>query len=316
MNKYFLNFGFITFLCCFAVFFCLFPMLNQGIYAVEGQDDNTSETEYKISYMQRLSSGELVEIPQERLNGNPTSYTPSQLPITTLKGAIADEGYQFDGWYIESNVGLLPYNSETDTYTLPAGYTGDLVINGDFSLIQYSITYEGLPIGATNSGPQTYTINDTIDLTQVVPYIYGSEFLGWYSDSALNNPITTIPQGSTGNITIYASFKEKTVTISFSELFDSMTVSYGSNPYGESGVLSQLNPKKEGYTFAGWYTTPDLLYYTMITDNYTFTSDVTLYPKWNKQADDSVIWVAVGFAGLAVISFGLWFAFARPKIND
>ncbi len=288
---------------------------SNDVFAVDGENADT-EQRFSITYMERLDNGQAIEIPADRLQGNPTSFAISELPITTIKPALAETGYEFNGWYIENNLTLLEYNESTGTYILPAGYSSDIIIYGDFSLIEYSINYINLPAGSNSNAPTTYTINDSIDFTQITPYIYASEFLGWFYDADFTQPVTTIPVGTTGDLTIYANFVEKKVTISFNEQFDPIVVEYGSTGYGENGVLLDYTPTRDGYRFAGWYLDENYDYSAEVTYRYTFTSDVTLYAKWDKQAESYIIWIALAFVAVTIIAFSCWLAFARPKMHE
>ena len=67
----------------------------------------------------------------------------------------------------------------------------------------YTITYE--LDGGTNApeNPASYNV-ETETITLKDPVKTGYTFAGWYS--ADNSPVTKIPQGSTGDITLYAKW--------------------------------------------------------------------------------------------------------------
>ena len=196
---------------------------------------------------------------------------------------------------------------------------GDLTIYADFSPIEYTINFENLPTGAVIADQyKTYTIEDSVDFSQIIPEIYGYEFLGWYTDSDLTVPAQNITAGSTGNVTVYASYREIVVTIHFSEQFNDITVPFEATAYGENGVLYDYTPTKDGYTFGGWYTSADFSTRSYIDPNrpYYFTKDVTLYAKWDAQANPAIIWISVAFAELAVVGFVLWWILFRPRYKE
>ncbi len=66
----------------------------------------------------------------------------------------------------------------------------------------YTITYVNVE-GATNENPASYNV-ETETITLKDPAKAGYTFAGWYS--ADNSPVTKIPQGSTGDITLYAKW--------------------------------------------------------------------------------------------------------------
>ena len=195
--------------------------------------------------------------------------------------------------------------------------------NGNISLgdINFEIKDNTIMFSDNNSQivlEGTYTIEDNVDFSQIIPEIYGYEFLGWYRDSDLTVPASNITAGTTGNVTVYASYREIVVTIHFSEQFDDITVAFESMAYGTSGVLNDIVPTREGYTFGGWYTSEDFSTRSYIDPNrpYYFTKDVTLYAKWDAKANPAIIWVSVAFAALAVIGFVLWWILFRPRYKE
>ena len=74
---------------------------------------------------------------------------------------------------------------------------------GQFKIESYTITYE--LDGGTNApeNPASYNV-ETETITLKDPVKTGYTFAGWYS--ADNSPVTKIPQGSTGDITLYAKW--------------------------------------------------------------------------------------------------------------
>lgn len=73
--------------------------------------------------------------------------------------------------------------------------------------INFHIQYENM-LGAVNPNPATYTITTpTIELLPL-PNLAGYRFLGWFDAATEGNRITSIPQGSSGDITLYAIWKQ------------------------------------------------------------------------------------------------------------
>lgn len=292
-----------------------------GVESDNSGDTATDDTTtYAISYkeMKQNSSGEWVstDLPAEEIASFPTSYTTADLPLYI--DGISRVGYEFAGWYFD-NINYLDYDEDLGKYVIPENSTGDLTVYADFSPIEYSINFENLPEGAIiDDQYRTYTIEDNVDFSQIIPEIYGYEFLGWYRDSDLTVPASNITAGTTGNVTVYASYREIVVTIHFSEQFDDITVAFESMAYGTSGVLNDIVPTREGYTFGGWYTSEDFSTRSYIDPNrpYYFTKDVTLYAKWDAKANPAIIWISVAFAALAVIGFVLWWILFRPRYKE
>lgn len=128
---------------------------------------------------------------------NPETYT-----ITTPEIALAvatKDGYTFNGWFQDAIF------TEPATTVIPLGSTGDLTLYAKFVIIDYTITYE-LDGGVNDvDNPATYTIaTPTITLEEATKD--GYTFNGWYSNAGLTTEVTSIPLGSTENITLYAKF--------------------------------------------------------------------------------------------------------------
>ena len=99
-------------------------------------------------------------------------------------------GYTFNGW------------NTTPATIMPAE---NLTYTAQWNIVTYTITYENLN-GATHTNPKDYTVETaTITLTDPTKRA-GYVFAGWYSDANYTTKVTQIPQGSTGNITLYAKW--------------------------------------------------------------------------------------------------------------
>ena len=125
---------------------------------------------------------------------NPASYNVETGTITLKDPAKA--GYTFEGWYMAED---FTGNAVTE---IVQGTTGNITLYAKWELVSYTITYVNVD-GATNENPAGYNVETgTITLKDPVKTEY--TFAGWYS--ADNSPVTKIPQGSTGDITLYAKW--------------------------------------------------------------------------------------------------------------
>lgn len=150
-------------------------------------------------------------------------------------------GYKFDGW--KGNSGLVSQSGTSWKYTDVTSLTAQ------WSILNYSITYE--LNGGTNSpnNPTSYTINTSVVFAN--PTKTGYTFLGWYDSD--NNLVTSIQTESTGEIILSAHWNDGNRYIV--EL----------NPDGgdleNDSIEVQYNhkyclpePHKTGYSFDGWFT--------------------------------------------------------------
>lgn len=176
----------------------------------------------------------------------------------------------------------------------PEGFDGwDIILSTDktqvlLTLVTYQIQYENLR-GAVNTNPAFYTVN-TPDITLLPPEpLPGSYFLGWYDAPEGGTMVTRIPQGSTGDIILYARWETipEDYTITFNgndeccpkatRIPDPITVSSG-----QSAVLPQVIPVRRGYCFTGWNTDPcgnGTLYLPGALID-TLNTNLTLYAVW------------------------------------
>lgn len=139
-----------------------------------------------------------VKINDEDINEN--AYYDEGEEITLTVNAI--NGYKIKEVKVNGEV----VSGEDGVYTLTVNSTTNVEV--EFETITYTITYE-LDGGVNNEhNPTTYTINDSFVLGN--PTKEGYEFKGWYVLDENNEKvdILRVDEGSTGDLTIYASFEE------------------------------------------------------------------------------------------------------------
>ena len=195
------------------------------------------------------------------VNTNPDTYTIESATFTLSN--VSKTGYLFEGWYTDAQ-----FSSPAQT-TIELGSHGDRTFYAKWSLVSYSITYNlygGSYEGAEN--PASYDIETEVKL--VAPVLEGSFFAGWYTLSEGGALTTEIPEGTTGNITLYARW------ITF-ESNGGSKVEYDLQ-YSEDGITPPAAPEKDYYVFAGWYL--DAQFETAYDFNTLPQSTCTLYAKW------------------------------------
>ena len=222
-----------------------------------------------------VGSGEGVgtEVPQVTLTFDAGEGSFKEGKTLTLTGKAGEnlvlpetpvrEGYDLTGW----NPALPEKYPEKDTE-----YTAVWVKEGD-----YTITYVNVD-GATNENPAGYNV-ETGTITLKDPVKTGYTFEGWYmAEDFTGEAVTEIPQGSTGDITLYAKWLES-YTITY-ELDGGTNAPENPESYNvETETITLKDPVKTGNTFAGWYKDGGF------TDEITeiiqgTTGNITLYAKW------------------------------------
>ena len=197
------------------------------------------ESDYIITY--KLNGG--TNAPE-----NPASYNVETETIT-LRDPVKP-GYTFAGWYKAED-----FTGEAVT-EIAQGSTGNITLYAKWELVSYTIIYE--LEGGTNApeNPAGYNV-ETETITLEAPTKDKYDFKGWYKDGEFTTQVTEIPQGSTGNITLYAKWELVSYTITYK--LNGGTNS-PENPAGynvETGTITLKDPVKPGYTFGGWYKTED-----------------------------------------------------------
>ena len=157
------------------------------------------------------------------------------------------EGYHFDGWYTQKDLGTGEQVTGVDLGTI-----GDITVYAHWGLEVYDITYVGAD-GVTSTNPVNYTIESetfTIsDLTKV-----GYTFDGWFEDEACEVAAdTTVETGSTGDLVFYASWTPIEYTITYNLYGGGWDGEPNSGSYTIETGAELADPVLEGSFFVGWY---------------------------------------------------------------
>ena len=226
------------------------------------------------------------------VNPNPTSYNVTDVIILQ---EVSRDGYVFGGWY----------DGVASEVTIIENKVGNLVLEATWTIIPYSITYDGLEGVETNLNPTTYTVESEITLSEVTKL--GFEFKGWYTNpNDENTKVTRIEEGTTGNITLTALWKVAEYIVKYeNDEYPEQIVMYGE-------TLNELyTPTKEGYIFGGWYI--DSTFRVKFTTDTQVTEDITLYAKWIKKTNP--IWFVL-CGGLAFVAMLGWVVYIIKRKKD
>ena len=120
--------------------------------------------------------------------------------------------------------------------------------------VVYKITYKNLTADELTQVPQTYTIEDTIELPAMSRD--GFDFGGWYLDGAFKKPADTI--SGIGARTIYAKWTAHKYTVTFhGNGADKGAMKDQPMVCGTAKALTRNAFKRAGYTFSGWTRDPN-----------------------------------------------------------
>ncbi|WP_430810262.1 MULTISPECIES: InlB B-repeat-containing protein [unclassified Carboxylicivirga] len=205
-------------------------------------------------------------------DGNAMSYTIEDETLSLQPATRA--GYAFRGWFSNAE-----FTGEQVT-TIPQGSTGHYALYAKWELISYGITYQ-LNGGVNADGNMmNYTIEDeTLSLQPATRAGYA--FKGWYNNAEFTGEqVTTIPQGSTGDYSLYAKWELISYDITY-HLNGGVNADENVMSYTiEDETLSLLPATRAGYVFKGWYCNAEFRYEQVTTIPQGRTGDFSLYAKW------------------------------------
>ena len=181
-------------------------------------------------------------------------------------------GYTFGGWYSDDGL-TASVGAAGDSYTPSA----DITLYAKWTVNTYTITYN-LNDGEFTTSYNNFTIeSETITLDE--PTRTGYAFAGWYTNEGLTgDPVTTIAQGSTGDITLYAKWL-LIYTITYHPNDGTLTTDKNSFTV-ESPDITLDEPTRTGYAFCGWYTNEGLTGDVVTTIANGSTGNVELWARW------------------------------------
>ena len=198
---------------------------------------------YNITY--NLNGGEFS-------SDNPKNYTIESGDITL--SAPTKRGYTFVGWM------GTDINDTAISVTIRNNSTGDRTYTAVWEIVDYSIIYN--LNGGTNAAenPEKYNVASTT-ITLENPTKLGYVFGGWYTSNDYNDDerVKVIPNGSIGNIELFAKWTPATYSIKFNKNNSKATgtMSNQTLTYDSADTLTANSFVLTGYTFKGWKTNSD-----------------------------------------------------------
>ncbi len=233
---------------------------NNKVYVIE-MIDGESETVYEVTVRRRPK----YSVTFDTNGGLSVDSQAIEEDYFATEPSTTKSGYTFVGW----------------DYDFSESVTRNITITASWNIIVYGITYE--LNGGTNdeSNPANYTVETpTIDF--VVPSKTGYSFNGWYTQKDFSGDnITKLPQGSYGNVTLYADWRIVTYNITY-VLNGGETIGENPTEYTiESQDITLADPTGK-HTFIGWYKDEALQEKITVITNRSF-GDITLYADWQHQ---------------------------------
>jgi uncharacterized repeat protein (TIGR02543 family) len=186
----------------------------------------------------------------------------------TLTRPTSPVGRTFKDWRIT----LQPSNNistafTSNNFTIPANTTGNIGIRATYNVIQYTITYNLNDGTGTHDNPTSYNVDSaTFLLQQGLLNRSGFSFIGWFTQLEGGVQVTTITQGTTGNLTFYARWTPNSYSVEFrnrytdknGQLVDAVlqsnTLLTGSDITYSQAIPLKVVEDTIRYIFIGWNT--------------------------------------------------------------
>ena len=185
------------------------------------------------------------------------------------------EGYEFGGWYNNSNL------VGTEFMQVASTETGNKEFWAKWNVNSYTVAFETNG-GTINSGRiKNYVYGTTI----VLPYDVtktGYTFDGWYTnEDCSGEAILSILSTDLGNKTFYANWVVNTYNITLVTYEGTIAEEQNIDSYEyNKGETLPTDVTKEGYTFSGWYTNSSYIGGSVTSVLPSETGDKTFYAKW------------------------------------
>ncbi len=241
------------------------------------------EKSYSISYV--LTTPGVPLSAAEITNTNTSTRSLSEQIILTEPYTSSDK-YTFSGWYFDSE-----YTRKAEIiseYTSSDVTLYALWVNSVFS-VRYDLGIAALSTyPVENKNPESYTYNIAVSLTDAYTADPAYSFKGWYTDETFSERKTSIPSGTSGDITLYAAWEKTEFTVTYvltdnsSLKADTITNTNEEIRTADTDfILSSPVTSDKSFAFAGWYTSSDFNDSSKVTMiKAGVIESITLYAKW------------------------------------
>lgn len=248
----------------------------------ENPTPTTSEYKISIEITNTDSLGKSRFVFTGTIDGNPLYIQEDSVGIGSTNFIISSKGLL----KIEVRAYSLLTGEMTASAIVEREISGDTSFDIELESVAFSDMFTLILNNAGNETKQLYNKNEPVGQLPS-PRKDGYIFNGWYTEQNGSGTKLTSTYSMTSDLTVYAWWTENSPGTSY-------TVTFNTN--GGSTVASKTvaanatiekpaDPRKDGYTFTGWYKESSLN--NSVSFPYTVTGNVTLYAKWT--ASESVV---------------------------
>lgn len=188
-----------------------------------------------------------------------------QITLPSVSDYVEREGYYIE--YLWLWIGHMAGGRKPGTVITGAGEGvsegGTLTIQPYYQTYNYNISYvlepvdnDGQPTtdaqnpAVNGENPAKYTVASNVDLK--APQKTGYTFEGWYLDAGYEEKIEKLTPGRTGDITLYAKWRENTYTVLFDGNGGTPEITSQTVRYTEVLTLPDATASESGYRLHYW----------------------------------------------------------------
>ncbi len=168
--------------------------------------------------------------------------------ITQLPTPLVSPGYEFLGWWLDSEC----INTEITAKNIDALNLADITLYAKWRCIIYNVIYN--ENGGESIIDGEYTVLDNYILYSN-PQRENNVFIGWYENPDFSgNKVTYIPAGTIGNKQFYAKWviAKHNVTLDVGSAYTGATIAYTECEVMYGNEYTLPIPTYNGYEFNGW----------------------------------------------------------------
>lgn len=248
-------------------------------------------------------------------NGGLWKDIPSAVEVVEGKASLSFKnvpertGYTFAGWADTADATDADYTEENAEKT---GITENATVYAVWTTKEYTVEFDKNGGDASDTSvmqPQTIKYDEGTALTKNSFTRKGYAFVGWALEedgNAIYRDEQTVKNltAESKTIKLYAVWKEENVSMVFFDTTGGKSLSPVSVTNGSELTLREKGedetegkydplPEREGYTFAGWATTPNAEK-ADVGDKITVEKNTVLYAVWQKRASSTVTYKVDG----------------------
>ncbi len=195
-------------------------------------------------------------------------------------------GYTFKGWFENTSCAGESTEESCESFDFGQEIVRNVDLYARWSKNSYSISYDLNGSDGENQNQNFYYPADGLELN-AVSWNDAHEFNGWYllnDQGQKNNLGTTIPVGTTGDLTLYADWTEISYAVIYSAGFGASgnNIQPAKKLKGEDLLLiNEVKFTRTGYTQNGWVSKENSDEVYLFPDPvYTIDNKITLIPHW------------------------------------